>query len=483
MKQQQNDSLYHTISEAQECVQAMHIIDDMYAADAITLDDKGFSSIFANIFKNKLRYNVTANKWFYYDGKRWIQDNGEIYAQRFARNMSEILSIYALRIKDNTKYESFAKSALKYGRLRYREVLVRDAKSLLAVEQTDFDASPNLLNLSNCTFDLDTMQTHKHRPEDMLTKLSPTEYNPNADRSQWLAFLHDIFQEDEKKIKYVQKICGYALTANTELETIFLLYGPTTRNGKSTFIESFAHMLGNYAATAQPETIAIGKNRKGGAASPDLARLVGVRFLSISEPPQKMLLDVSLIKQLTGGDMITARNLYQSPFEFKPEFKLMINTNNLPTVTDNTLFSSERVRIITFDRHFEKFEQNPHLKQELLKPETQSAILNWALEGLQKYRLEGEQPPECVLNATADFKKTSDKILKFFDDCMEKSDSNTSGSDVYTQYKSWCNNNNYASEKKGEFFAALRERNLLAKTATIAGKTVRNVVAGYKIIN
>lgn len=481
MKQQHSSDLEYIISEGQEYVQATNMIGEMYRTDALTLDDKGFSSIFANVFKNKLRYNVTADEWFYYDGHRWLKDNGGLQAQRLARSMPEILFLYARQIKEESEYQTFIKAASMYGSLRYRETLVRDARSLLMIEQANFDNSPNLLNLSNCTLDLCTMQPHEHRAEDMLTKISPTEYNPNADESQWLTFLYDVFKGDEEKIAYVQKICGYALTASTELEAMFLLYGPTTRNGKSTFVEAFAHMLGDYAATAQPETIAISKKRQSGGASPDLARLTGVRFLNISEPPQKMLMDVSLIKQLTGGDMITARKLYQAPFEFKPEFKLVINTNSLPLVTDDTLFSSERVRIITFDRHFEKSEQNPHLKQELTKLETQSAILNWALEGLKKYRLEGERPPKCVLSATADFKKLSDKISRFFDDCMEKSPKNTAGSNVYTRYVSWCNDMGYEAETKGHFFAAMRERNLLVRTGTVDGKTIKNVVAGYEI--
>ena len=182
-----------------------------------TFDDKGFSSIFADLFKDELRYNVTAGEWFYYDGRRWVQDNGGLYAQRLARDMSDYLLIYARRIKDNSTHETFVKAATKYGGLRYRETLVRDARSLLAVEQSDFDFNPHLLNLSNVTLDLLTFTPHNHRPEDMLTKISETEYNPNADGTRWNAFFFLLFQDNAAKISYLQRICGYCLTAGTEL--------------------------------------------------------------------------------------------------------------------------------------------------------------------------------------------------------------------------------------------------------------------------
>lgn len=181
--------------------------------------------------------------------------------------------------------------------------------------------------------------------------------------------------------------------------------------------------------------------------------------------------------------MLTARNLYQAPFEFRPSFKMMINTNSLPTVTDSTLFTSNRVRIITFDRHFTPEEQNPNLKKELIQEENMSAILNWALEGLKLFRFTGERPPASVLTATEKFHTSSDKIVRFFAECMEKSDANTSGSDTYDCYSDWCTCTGYAVDSKGSFFTALRERGLMKQTGTVNGKTERNVICGYSIIS
>lgn len=455
---------------------------DLQPEKTQSLDDKGFSAIFANLFRDFLRFNVTAGRWYFYDGRRWAEDVGGVYAANCARDMADYLLIYGRRIEDEGARERFIKAAIRYGGLRYRETLIRDAQALLAIQQSEFDQRANLLNLQNCTLDLETMETHLHSPADLLTKLAGANYSPSADPVRWETFLQEVFPGDIEKIAYLQRMCGYCLTAGTELECMFFLYGPTTRNGKSSFAETVERMLGDYAANAQPETLAVNHRRNGGTATPELARLAGVRFVHLPESPGRMLLDVALVKQLTGGDTITARNLYAKPFQYRPAFKLFVNTNSLPTVTDDTLFSSDRVRIIGFDRHFTTAEQNPYLKQELAQPENLSAVLNWALEGLKLYRLTGERPPACVRLATDDFKLASDKIVRFFAEVMEAATENTAGGAVYDSFVMWCAANGFTADTKGAFFSALRERGLMKKTGTVAGKTEKNVVCGYRII-
>jgi len=458
------------------------LLAEMQPEKTMKLDDMGFSQIFAHLYRDELLFNATASSWFYYDGKKWREDVGSIRAAQNAREMSELLMVYGSRcIKDDKHREAFCKASAKYGGLHHRETIIKDARSLMAVRQEDFDAEDNLLNLQDCTLDLDTLQVHAHRSSDMLTKIANVNYSPCEDGEAWATFMEEVMQGDYEKIDYLQRICGLCLTADTSLECCFFLYGATTRNGKSTFVETISAMLGDYAATAQPETLAQHKN-KGSSASSDVARLNGCRFLNVSEPPKRMLLDVALLKQLTGGDTITARKLYQNEFEFKPKFKLMLNTNSLPNVTDSTLFTSDRVRIITFDRHFEPHEQNPRLKQELTARANLSALLNWCIEGLKNYRKTGEKPPKSVLMATEQYKNESDKIAVFFGDCMKRSDFNSSGADVYSCFCRWCDDSGLGKESKTNFFSLLRERNLLSAIGTVNGKTVHNVVVGYSVI-
>lgn len=272
-----------------------------------------------------------------------------------------------------------------------------------------------------------------------------------------------------------------SLTGNTEQETCFILYGSTTRNGKSTFCETLIHLLGDYALTMKPESLAVKQNLDSRQASGDIARLAGCRLCNASEPPKRMLFDTALLKSLLGRDSITARHLHQREFSFIPKFKLVINTNYLPTITDDTVFSSGRINVISFDRHFEPQEQDKHLKDKLRNKSELSGILNWCIEGLRMYRAEGLEPPQAVKNVTETYRSDSDKIGNFINECLVKSGKNSKAKDIYNAYVKWCDDNGYGCENKGNFFAELKTKGLFMNSGTVEGKTVKNIVRGYTI--
>ena len=286
-------------------------------------------------------------------------------------------------------------------------------------------------------------------------------------------------QNDIAKINYLQKVFGLTLTGYTYEELMHFLYGSTTRNGKSTVTELALWVLGDYGATISPETLALRQNKDSRTASPDIAKLAGARLVVASEPPKKMLFDTALTKTLTGGDSITARFLHCNEFTFKPKFKLLINTNYLPTITDDTVFKSGRIRVINFGRHFEPHEQNKHLKEQL-RAEA-DGILNWFIKGLQLYRQEGLEPPAAVTQATAEYESDSDKIGRFIGECLIKTNENISAKIVYETYTTWCSDNGYGCENKGNFFTELKVKGIFAASGTVKGKTVRNIVRGYTL--
>jgi len=297
--------------------------------------------------------------------------------------------------------------------------------------------------------------------------------------------MSDVMVGNTEKIEYLQKLMGYALTGDTRLEACFILYGATTRNGKSTLVETIAYMHGDtagYALNMKPETLAVKQNNDSRQANGDIARLDGCRFLNASEPPKKMIFDAGLVKILTGNDAVTARHLHEREFQFNAIFKLFINTNFLPLITDDTLFSSGRIHVITFDRHFEPHEQNHNLKNLLKKQENISGIFNWCLEGLRKFNKDGITPPQSIRQATSEYRANSDKVGNFIAECLEVAKENCSALSVYVAYQSWCKTNGYGAENKGNFFAELKGKNMFAESGTVGGKTVRNIVKGYRII-
>ena len=289
---------------------------------------------------------------------------------------------------------------------------------------------------------------------------------------------------DQEKIRYLQKAIGYGITTDTSLETCFILYGASTRNGKSTLMETLMHMLGGsggYSLQMKPETLAQRQNSDSRVASGDIARLQGARLLNVSEPPKKMIFDVALLKTLLGRDSIVARHLREREFEFTPVFKLFMNTNFLPIIYDDTIFASGRLNVITFDRQFTEAEQDKNLKDKLKEKESLSGIFNWCLDGLRAYREEGLEAPSKVCQATAEYRQESDKLGKFMNECLEVSETNMTAGVMYTVYEAWCRACGYGCENQGNFFAELKAKNLLFKSGTVEGKTKARVIRGYRI--
>lgn len=451
-----------------------------------SLDDKGFGALFAEVFKDTCRYNATAKEWYFYNGKVWTRDEGSMRTLNKAKELADGLLIYATTIEDEKQKQNYIDYVSKLGQLRFRETMVKDSRDIHFVTQSDFDKNLDLFNCQNGTLNLKTFDFTPHNSDDLLSKISNVIYEPSAKSEEWEKFINEVMQGDTDKTEYLQKILGYSLTADTNLETCFILYGATTRNGKSTLIETMLYMLGNtagYGMSMQPQTLAQKQNKDSRQASGDIARLDGCRFLNASEPPKRMIFDVGLLKNLLGRDSITARHLHEREFEFIPRFKLFINTNFLPLITDDTLFTSGRINVITFDRHFEPHEQDKNLKNKLIKAENLSGILNWCIEGLKLYYKDGAKPPQAVTTATDEYRTNSDKIGNFIAECLEQqANTNTKALDVYIKYKEWCSNNGFGVENKGNFFDELRGKNIFAPSGTINGVTVRNVIKDYVLI-
>lgn len=443
--------------------------------------DKDLARLFSDVFKNVHRYNPSRKDFMRYDGKRWIDDIEGLSARQSAKKLSDALLRYAVTVDSDGKY---LKGVSPLCNLRNRDTMLKDSRDIQYFTNEDLDKNDYLLNLQNGTLDLsdDKPKFMEHNPDMLLSKICNVSYDPNAKCEEWDKFLLEIMQGDRDKIEYLQKIAGLSLTGCTEQESCYILYGSTTRNGKSTFCETLIYLMGDYALTMKPETLAVKQNLDSRQASGDIARLAGCRFVNASEPPKRMLFDTALLKSLLGRDSITARHLHQREFEFIPKFKLVINTNYLPTITDDTVFSSGRINVVSFDRHFEPHEQDKHLKDRLRQKQELSGILNWCIEGLRLYRKDGLEPPEAVKNATAAYRSDSDKIGSFINECLTKAEVNSKAKDIYDVYAKWCDSNGYGTENKGNFFGELKNKGVFANSGTVGGKTVKNIVKGY-IVN
>lgn len=448
-----------------------------------SFDDVTSARLFADTFADKLRFCSTAANYYYFDGARWRLDEANIRAARCAKTFAVLLVKLGSEQTSLESQKRFFQAANKYTSLHNRETLLRDARDVHAFSRPDLDSDDDLFNVENGTIDLATGEFYPHRASDMLSKVANVIYDPAARSADFEKFIDEIMQGDTEKAKYLQKVCGLSLTADTSNEQCWLLYGATTRNGKSTLVETISHVLGGYSTAALPETLAMRKSKDTRSASGDIAQLDGARLVVMSEPPRRMLFDVALLKTLLGRDAITARQLYEREFTFTPKFKLLVNTNSLPLVNDNTLFQSGRVVAIPFTRHFEPAEQDRTLKTRLQTSENASGILNWLLDGLRLYRAEGLKQPPSVVKATDEYARNSDKIGLFISECLHPCKQNVAASAVYNVYASWCDENGFGTENKRNFFDELSARKLLVPTATVNGRTAKNAIRGYAIIS
>jgi len=363
-----------------------------------------------------------------------------------------------------------------------RGKMLKDAQSVYPINLGDCDADSNLFNCQNVTLNLATGEVLPHNPDHLLRKVAGAVHDPAARLPRWDSFLDEIMQGDREKTRYLQKLFGYCLLGEPVEDKLFLFYGPTTRNGKSTLLDAISAVFGDYAHDAPPEMLAEPFAPDGDRPKPALASLHGVRLCTINEPSDGLRLNAAQVKAITGGDKMSVRSIYQKPFEFTPQFSMVINTNHLPNIHDPTLFKSGRVVVIPFERHFEEYEQDKNLDKVLQSPQGRSAILNWLLEGLNLYRKEGLDPPAAVRNAVAAYELESDKIQQFMDDHIITDDPNarTLADAVYCVYSHWCDRNGYGTESRKRFSQAFKTKGI-EPTRTKRGMEYKGIAVRHSV--
>ncbi|MEG1989982.1 MAG: phage/plasmid primase, P4 family [Clostridia bacterium] len=436
--------------------------------EEFTLDDTSAGRLFNYVFSSVLRFNSTSNCFFHYNGKVWKIDN-ELKSFSYATRLTDFLLSYAsLSIQDKSKQDIYFKY---FGKLRSRgnlEKMIEMSKSIDVITENKLDTNLYIFNCQNGTYNLETKTFLPHNPNDLLSKISSVVYDDNKDCQNFKKFLDDITEANQEKKDYILKILAYSLSGNKNREyaNFTILFGKTTRNGKSTLCGIISKLMGaneeGYSIFADPSLIEEQLTQAGNA-SPQVARLKASRLVIISEPKKSSILDIAKIKNWTSSSsVITARQLYGKTFQFTPNFNIILDTNYLPSASDDTLFTSDRVKIIEFNRHFKPEEQDINLLEKLTTQDEISGIFNLLIKYRDIIQKDGIIPPLCISNATLNYANISDKLGNWISETLDKTvDKNISVKSAFLNYSNWCKSNNFGAENKTNFIEMLKQKDLV----------------------
>lgn len=470
-------------------------------------NDVSNARLFSELTRDTMHYVPEQKSWYIYDGIVWKEDVGGVKASLIMQMAAEALARYfdavvipSIEVPDEKNaadrevYEATLKGIKSITKCwfdsRKRKSILEDARGYNAVPYNRFDQDKRVLNVANGTLvfeDNGTVSFHPHNPDDYCSKYADVEYNAAASNERWNSFLHEIMSNDPDKEAFLQKILGYALTGDTQYECCFMFLGTQTRNGKSTLIDSVLGVYGDYGTTGNADTVMLSRKNDSSGPSEDLARLRGIRFLNVPEPAEGITLNIARIKMITGNDPVNCRFLNRNSFTYMPQFKFILNTNHSPNVNDQTLFASDRIFVITFDRQFSVEERDTSLKTQFSKPEVRSAILNWLIDGWKRLQREGMSAPKCVAEATADYKKSQDKIGQYIAENLTQSERDeVKSSDAYAAYSKWAKENSFLPMGNIKWKAAMQQTGIVFQSKRPAncerdGFNPTTMIVGYRL--
>lgn len=419
------------------------------------MTDLGNADRFVDRHKDDVRYCDPWSKWLVWDEHRWRLDD-TVTVQDYAKKTVRAIADDLHRLPTQTLRDAMVKHMRKSEqspRVRAITDLARSHHGI-PIRPGELDANRWVLNVRNGTLDLKTLKLQPHQRTDLITKLAPVDYDPDAAAPRWERFLDEIFAGDQELVHFVQRAAGYSLTGDTSAQVFFLLHG-TGENGKSTFLEALRALLGDYAQQAPADTFL---ERKYQGIPNDVARLQGARFVTATETGENRRLDETLVKRMTGGDRITARFLRAEFFEFEPLFKVWLATNHKPVVkgTDHAIW--RRIRLIPFNVTIPADQRDNDLPAKLHAE--LPGILNWAIAGLRDYTYgDGLEPPAAVTKATDEYRTEEDTLGRFIEErCTLDDTARVKASDLYKAYSQWCQDNGERYDKQTAFGRSLAER-------------------------
>ncbi len=445
------------------------VIREAREIDSGTVTQDGIAQVFARRFEDKLRFCHHTGAWFEWTGAQWRKEETALafqFCRELAREFTEGAGQSELK---EVRKISFAGGVEKFAK----------SDRSLAVTSEVWDSDPFLLGTPGGTVDLRTGKLREPEPRDGITKITAVSPAPSADCPRWLQFLDETFG-DVDLIRFLQQWGGYSLTGETREHALVFGFG-NGKNGKSVWLNTHTGIMNDYAATSAMDTFTASKFDRHPT---DLAMLRGARLVSASETEEGRAWAESRIKQLTGGDLISARFMQKDFFTFRPSFKLTIVGNHKPVLKNVDDAARRRFNLVPFNRTPAK--PDPLLEQKL-KNEW-PGILRWLIEGCLDWQANGLIRPAAVVSATDSYFEDQDLMSQWLAEaCDAEPGNNYKWEPVRDLFNSWTEFASRSGEQPGSskaFGSELAKRGFErsveghAKTRSFRGLRLRKKPAG-----
>jgi putative DNA primase/helicase len=427
------------------------------------LEDEGNAQAVAILHGSDFLH-VNAYGWMQWTGTHWEQGDAEKALDRAVIGTLKERRIAAVRAEKEAIVKTAKPSA-------YR---VRGCKTLLASILTDsvdhFDANPDLLNVENGVLDLRTGELVPHEPGQRFSYCCPVAFDPDADQSEWLAWLEDALPDPSTR-EYLQEAIGYSLTGHTREEVLFYVHGPA-RAGKGTLFETLLELLGHRPLADEVDFETFTADRGGDTQNFDLAGLKPCRFIAASESKKYGTLNAAKIKALTGGNEIRCAHKYGDFFSYRPQFKIWLSSNHEANADVDDDAAWGRLRVIHLPNSYLGHEDKT-LKARLRQPDALAGVLAWAVEGARRWYAHGAQglfTPDSVNIATQAARDAIDFVGQWLDECIEITGNPgdfAPHAAVYQSYKDWCESNGVKPKGTFHLGKALSKKGLDSTRKTI----------------
>lgn len=436
-------------------------------------DDLGNAYRFMDRFGHRVRWIEMAGTWAVYSGGRWALDRTakmrQLVVEMVDAMRDEEECLYSDEPNEGSqgretesdrkkfrKFVSKTRSAAGQRALMecLRGVILADGTPI-AAELDEFDQHQWLLNCKNCIVDLRTGETIEHDPKYMMMQQAPTDYIPSAFSPKWDKFLSEVMPDPEMQT-YLQQITGYSMTGSIREQALFMHVG-VGANGKSVYLDVLAKITSDYCQSVPRTALLITTND---GHPTEIARMMGKRFLQVSETAPGRRLNEELVKSLTGGETINARFMNKDFFEFRPTGKIHYVTNNLPHVSSAESIW-RRAHLIRWGVTIEEENKNRELAAEIVETDA-AGVLAWIVAGaIDWYKAGKLRKPACAQEDLDAYREDEDDLGEFMTDTFirteDEGDRITMDS-IYAQYQHWCMGSGVKTMSKQSLSRILNER-------------------------